>query len=46
MQTREDVRRSWRALTPAEKQRRLERWRRSQHQQLLRDARALGLREP
>ena len=35
----------WRTLTPAEKQLRLERLRRAQHQQLVRDARVLTLHE-
>ena len=43
MNTHREARRPWRTLTPAEKQLRLERLRRTQQQQLARDVRALQL---
>lgn len=43
MDSHREARRTWRSLTPAEKQLRLQRLRRSQEQQLTRDARALLL---
>lgn len=41
MDSHREARRTWRSLTPAEKQLRLDRMRRTQEQQLTRDARAL-----
>lgn len=43
MDSHREARRAWRTLSPAEKQLRLERMRRTQEQQLTRDARALLL---
>jgi hypothetical protein len=43
MDNHRELRRTWRSLSPAEKQLRLEQMRRSQQQQLNRDARALLL---